>query len=178
MPSADFFITSLLIGEERASGRIRFGVFFLRREFRIVPAYYATILVYGVACLTPFAGQYAGQYSAGFWYWILYCGDVATKMPTVGTLLGHSWSLAVEQRFYLLWPFLLFAVFRSWNKRLMVYGLALIAVFYLPADVMNCYLALLLGSGVAILRGYRLGLAILRKTPIALTAGLVVRLSP
>jgi peptidoglycan/LPS O-acetylase OafA/YrhL len=94
-------------------------------------------------------------------------------MPAVGTLLGHSWSLAVEQRFYLLWPFLLFAVFRSWNKRLIVYGVALVGVLLLPTDIMNCYLALLLGSGVAILRGYRLGLAILRKTPIAYSAGLV-----
>jgi peptidoglycan/LPS O-acetylase OafA/YrhL len=168
-----FLITSLLIGEERKNGEIRFGAFFLRREFRIVPAYYATILVYGLLCVTPLASRYADQYNAGFWYWVFYCGDVATKMPAVGTLLGHSWSLAVEQRFYLLWPFLLFAVFRSWNKRLVVFGVALLGVLFLPTDIMNCYLALMLGSGVAILRGYRLGLAILRKTPIAYSAGLV-----
>jgi peptidoglycan/LPS O-acetylase OafA/YrhL len=168
-----FLITTLLIGEERRNGEIRFGAFFLRREFRIVPAYYATILLYGLLCATPVAGRYADQYNAGFWYWVFYCGDVATKMPAVGTLLGHSWSLAVEQRFYLLWPFLLFAVFRSWNKRLIVYGVALTGVLFLPTDMMNCYLALLLGSGVAILHGYRLGLAILRKTSIAYSAGLV-----
>jgi peptidoglycan/LPS O-acetylase OafA/YrhL len=169
-----FLITSLLVGEERKRGQIRFGGFLIRRELRIVPAYYATIGLYGILCLTPLAGQYRSQYSAGFWYWIAYSGDIATTLPSVGSLFGHSWSLAVEQRFYLVWPFAFFAFSRSWGIRLVIFILAIAAVLFLPVGNVNSYLALLLGSAVALMHARGWGEQILRRTPMSISAGLML----
>jgi peptidoglycan/LPS O-acetylase OafA/YrhL len=164
-----FLITSLLIGEERKFGRIHFGRFLIRREFRIVPAYYAVIALYGILCLTPLARQYSEQYRAGFWYWVLYSGDIATHLKEVGTLFGHSWSLAVEQRFYFIWPFVLFGFYRSWPFRAAVFFFAICAAHSVPAG--NGYLALVLGSGVAFLHAEGIGQQFLRKLPIAVSTG-------
>ncbi|MGD0799026.1 MAG: acyltransferase [Acidobacteriaceae bacterium] len=163
-----FLITSLLIGEERKLGRIHFGRFLARREFRIVPAYYATVALYGVLCLTPIARQYSAQFRAGFWYWILYCGDIATQMKDVGTLFGHSWSLAIEQRFYFIWPIALFGFYRSRRFRVAIFVIAACAVHFLPWG--NAYLALVMGSAVAFLYADRLGASFLQKLPAAVPA--------
>jgi peptidoglycan/LPS O-acetylase OafA/YrhL len=163
-----FLITSLLLGEERKYGRIHFLRFLARREFRIVPAYYATIALYGLLCLTPIARQYGAQYRAGFWYWILYSGDIAGRLTTVGTLFGHSWSLAVEQRFYFIWPFALFALSRAGWFRAAVFLAATVVVCFLPLG--DAYLALIFGSAVAFLHSEGIGESTLRRLPIAFTA--------
>jgi peptidoglycan/LPS O-acetylase OafA/YrhL len=164
-----FLITSLLIGEERKLGRVHFARFFARREFRIVPAYYATIAIYGILCYTPLAHQYLSQYRAGFWYWVLYCGDVATGAKQVGSLFGHSWSLAIEQRFYFVWPIAIFALSRAWQVRAAIFALAIAGVYYLPFG--NGYLSLIVGSVLAFVNAGGLGKELLRKVPAAFTAG-------
>jgi peptidoglycan/LPS O-acetylase OafA/YrhL len=169
-----YLITSLLIAEEGKRGKIKFGSFILRREFRIVPAYYATIAAYAILCLTPLAHQFKNSYLAGVWYWISYNGDVASRMPSVGTLFGHSWSLAIEQRFYLVWPFLLFAITRSWSKRLIIFPIVVIGVLYSPIYDSPSYLALLMGSGIAVAHGYGLGGRLLCKTPMLVSVALTI----
>jgi peptidoglycan/LPS O-acetylase OafA/YrhL len=164
-----FLITSLLIGEESKYGCIHFGRFLARREFRIVPAYYAAIALYGILCLTPIARQYASQYRAGFWYWVLYSGDIASIKQSVGTLFGHSWSLAIEQRFYFVWPVALFAFSRARWARAMVFIAAICIVPFLPLG--NGYLALILGSAIAFLHAAGVGEGLLRKAPVEITAG-------
>jgi peptidoglycan/LPS O-acetylase OafA/YrhL len=167
-----FLITSLLIGEEERLGRIHFGSFLIRREFRIAPAYYITVAIYALLCITPLAHQYASQYRAGFWYWMFYNGDVASTMPAVGTLLGHSWSLAVEQRFYLVWPILLFAFSRAWQIRLGIFVAAFAAIRFLPISDVNAYMALIVGSATAFLQNNGRAAAFLRRTSMAITGGL------
>ena len=169
-----FLITTMLMTEEAERGKIRFGSFILRREFRIVPAYFATIALYGILCLTPIARQYASQYRAGFWWWISYNGDVATLMPSVGSLLGHSWSLAVEQRFYLIWPFLLFAISRSWRARLAILTVGVVGSLYIPFTNPVPYFALMIGSTVAVANGYGLGERFLSRIPMAFSITLAM----
>jgi len=98
-----YLITTLLLGEQRKTGAIRTGGFYVRRAFRILPALLAylgalallrafeVLPVTGMQLVSPillFRNYLAGDWGAG-WY------------------TGHLWSLMVEAHFYLLWPLLL-----------------------------------------------------------------------
>ena len=56
-----YLLTMLMMREEKSHGRVLFGPFLVKRFFRIVPSYWAAILIYGLACfsLPPLAGDYA-----------------------------------------------------------------------------------------------------------------------
>lgn len=86
----------------------RWRTFFVRRALRIFPLYYAMILVLLVAVLC------AGQASQA-WHLLIYAAYAQNLVPDGSHLLDvpgifpvyHLWSLAVEEQFYLVWPFLI-----------------------------------------------------------------------
>lgn len=91
-----FIITTLLLREHERTGAVSLGGFYMRRAFRILPAYYAFL---GAAILlSSFGGLKAGvdDFISAFFYFSNY------KLPLLQ--LGHTWSLSVEEQFYLLWP--------------------------------------------------------------------------
>ncbi len=94
-----FLITGLLLSEHAKTGTISLRRFYLRRAFRIMPAFYAFLTAaviaarFGVFDLPASSLIHAGTYTAN------YLGTVRE--------VSHTWSLAVEEQFYLLWPGLL-----------------------------------------------------------------------
>jgi peptidoglycan/LPS O-acetylase OafA/YrhL len=95
-----FLITNLLLSEAAATGRIHVGRFYLRRTFRIFPPYYAFILALAVAALARWIELAPGDLLHTLTYTSNY--HVARSWN-----VGHTWSLSVEEQFYLLWPALL-----------------------------------------------------------------------
>lgn len=95
-----FLITGLLLKEYAKTGRISVPAFYFRRAFRILPAF--AVFISAIV-----AAQYAG--------WIrLNPGDLFHALTytinyrmTTGWEVGHLWSLAVEEHFYIVWPFLM-----------------------------------------------------------------------
>jgi peptidoglycan/LPS O-acetylase OafA/YrhL len=100
-----FLITSLLLEELARTGNISLRRFYIRRCFRILPAYYAALA--GICAAGLFAGlavNYGNLPSCLLFY--------RNYMPLGIDLAGgfytaHFWSLAVEEHFYLMWPLLL-----------------------------------------------------------------------
>ena len=104
-----FLITWLLLKEKERTGGISLRAFYLRRSLRIFPAYYVFVTVSmaldyvlddpwnGLSIVT--AVTYTVNYRNAF---LGHIGPIA-----------HAWSLAVEEQFYLLWPFLLILLSRK-----------------------------------------------------------------
>lgn len=103
-----FLITSLLLEELADTGRIRFGRFYARRALRLFPALLVMVAV--VVVLMPLMpkGTGRGVVPALLYYtnWVRAFG------PDVG-VLGHTWSLGIEEQFYLLWPLLLLGLWKG-----------------------------------------------------------------
>jgi len=107
-----YLITRLLLDEYAARGRIAWGRFYWRRVLRLVPALVLMLIAYcGWMSLVPGADMAA--HAADALLAFLYVSNWARVLDAHALhYLGHTWSLAVEAQFYLLWPLLVLAVLR------------------------------------------------------------------
>ena len=94
-----FLITTLLMREQERSGSISLRNFYRRRVFRIFPVFYfyiatlALLTITGVVFIRPIQFLWPSTFTQ----------DYAPRV----WLTGHTWSLSVEEQFYLIWPFLM-----------------------------------------------------------------------
>ncbi|NPD30836.1 acetyltransferase [Eggerthellaceae bacterium zg-1084] len=131
-----YLITTLLIAEVEATGTIDLKDFWVRRVKRIVPAVVFTIIGTAALCalfnhalltkLRPDALPTLLFFNN--WWQILhnvsYFDALGAPSP-----LAHTWSLAIEEQFYLIWPLLLFfLVKRGVRKSSMAKGCAIAAL--------------------------------------------------
>src|SRR5436309_1268243 len=105
-----FVLSGYLIGGQLlaplARGRhINLGRFFARRALRIMPAYF---VVLGIYILLPSWREYPEMFPP--WKFLLSVQNIGLHG---GTAFSHAWSLAVEDQFYLLLPFVLLLIIRS-----------------------------------------------------------------
>jgi peptidoglycan/LPS O-acetylase OafA/YrhL len=113
-----YLITSLLLREHGSTGRLWLKGFYARRALRLVPAFAV------VAAATVLASEVLGidRPLLDALFGLTYLMDVfAMFSADYGGLLAHTWSLAVEEQFYLVWPVvLLIGLRRRWNLIKMV----------------------------------------------------------
>jgi peptidoglycan/LPS O-acetylase OafA/YrhL len=101
-----FLITGLLLKELDKDGKINLPRFFFRRTLRIFPAFYFYIVC--MLILTALGGTDLPMRDA--WAALTYTSNYSTSLHPV---VAHTWSLATEEQFYLIWPAALFFAVRK-----------------------------------------------------------------
>ena len=102
-----FLITALLVEEHDTADRVAFGRFYVRRGLRLLPALYAMLTVVMAAAYLFDSGTAAAVAQSAGWAAVYMSGWVEFFGVPIWAPLGPTWSLAVEEQFYLLWPLLL-----------------------------------------------------------------------
>jgi peptidoglycan/LPS O-acetylase OafA/YrhL len=114
-----FLITSLLLTEHRRKGKVSFGGFYQRRALRLLPALALLLAVFTIYVLIKHREVIGEELAAVGWIsiysanWAQWAGKMNELYTSLS--LGHTWTLSVEEQFYILWPLLIVLVlqFRS-----------------------------------------------------------------
>lgn len=107
-----FLISSQLFQEIKYDNRISLKDFFLKRAFRILPAYLFTV---GLYFFLPFFRE--KESLAPLWKFLTFTQNIGLDAKDEGTF-SHCWSLCVEEHFYLFLPLILiFILSEKWMKR-------------------------------------------------------------
>jgi peptidoglycan/LPS O-acetylase OafA/YrhL len=154
-----FLITTLAGREEEARGRLSLAAFYVRRSCRIFPLYYLTLGLYaGLLFLTAAGAHLRALFADALPYYLLYLQEVPFYAWLVlaqrDLPFFHSWSLGVEEKFYLLWPLTAFVLWRGDNGRRLRGTLALLAALALAGTALPLLDARLKVVGRAVLCYY------------------------
>lgn len=119
-----FLITGILLDNQKNSHY--FKHFYVRRILRIFPLYYVTLAIF-LFLLRSVLNQDEGYLylvSVQNWYW-LYLQNWEITFRGCETLhfLSHFWSLAVEEQFYLFWPFIIYFMPRRFLGRTIAFSI-------------------------------------------------------
>jgi peptidoglycan/LPS O-acetylase OafA/YrhL len=135
-------ITGILL--ETKTSKSYFGNFYARRCLRIWPLYYSAIIFMFV--LVPFfrpsEAHLVFEKSSPWWAYPLFLQNFLVAIPTNATgLLGVTWSLAIEEQFYLVWPLIVRLCNPNQLKRIAVGVICLSPIlrYYLAAHHVIIY---------------------------------------
>ncbi len=122
-----YLITKILVAELDSTGRLDFRRFFFKRVLRLTPALALVVVASmligaftGKLAIAAEAALYAGTYTMNF--------SRAMSWGQEGTL-GHTWSLAIEEQFYLLWPLALLLIPKGSRIKVLAVGIAAIVAW-------------------------------------------------
>lgn len=151
-----YLITTILLKEQEARGRIDYAAFLERRARRLFPALALLLAIY--LLLAPLLSPVLAERKwADIGTAALYLTNIRHTFWPVNTPLSHTWSLGIEQQFYLLWPLLLMSLARR-DRTTMLKILAMAwvtltlaraaAFVYLPSSPAAYYFTLLHSTGL------------------------------
>jgi peptidoglycan/LPS O-acetylase OafA/YrhL len=120
-----FLITSLLVAEWQRSSTIALGAFWIRRARRLLPALFCLVATIGIYYLFAGAGQAVPDLKGdgisaltyvSNWHQIVAGANYFAASGPVSPL-EHTWSLAIEEQFYLVWPLVVLGVLWLASRR-------------------------------------------------------------
>ena len=155
-----FLITNILLDELRTKERVELRWFYGRRAARLLPALLLVVLGHLILQITVLGEP--EKWWERTWPVLAYVANLAAVAGADLVHMSHTWSLAIEEHFYILWPLILVAIkprwrlisawtlaigFAGWRLALLLVGGGNVRVFF-STDT-NAF-ALLLGCALAI----------------------------
>lgn len=116
-----FLITYLLIQEHQSCGEISIGAFYLRRIFRIWPVYYLVMFL-GIWVLPNLFSAF--EFCGSYWKNLLFLNNFDKGADCNSPQVKIAWSVAIEEQFYLIWPLIFAALYRT--RALLIAAIALL----------------------------------------------------
>jgi len=99
-----FLITRILVNSKQSGSY--FKDFYIRRALRILPLYYLFLIIYYFVMPVMAHGAFQ-PFKSQIWFWI-YLQNIAGTFGWKLAGPAHYWSLAIEEQFYLIWPFIIY----------------------------------------------------------------------
>jgi peptidoglycan/LPS O-acetylase OafA/YrhL len=156
-----FLITSLLVEEHAKNGRIRLAAFWGRRARRLLPGLILMLVVLGgfyaiagpglLVDLNAVRGDAIATIAYVANWHQLFAHQAYFAQYEAPSPLQHTWSLAIEEQFYVLWPFIVLAVLAFGRRAWRATG---IAVGVVGAAASTAWMAYLSVHGAGINRLY------------------------
>jgi peptidoglycan/LPS O-acetylase OafA/YrhL len=132
-----FLIGGLLISESHRFGRINVATFVIRRGLKLYPGYFVFISYLLLMPLAKSVHQGTDPVATLSQMWGALWPNLVFLQNYLGSPAGHTWSLAVEEHFYLLLPFALAALTAGGHARLIVPLCISMAPVFLGLRVMS-----------------------------------------
>jgi peptidoglycan/LPS O-acetylase OafA/YrhL len=130
-----FLITTLLMDECTRTGRISLGKFYARRALRLLPALVVLVVACDIAVMVIarlYWPEVFGPVMLGMIYAsvaaLLYMANWVVVSVQTLWILGHTWSLSIEEQFYLIWPLCLLALLRWVRRRGFILALLILGI--------------------------------------------------
>ena len=102
-----FLIVTLLLREKAATGSVAMLPFMIKRALRILPLYYATLLLYVIVVALLERDPVArGQFMANLPAFATFTSNWFVAIDAPRVIFYFAWSLAAEEQFYLIWPWI------------------------------------------------------------------------
>jgi len=116
-----FLITTILLAEWQRTGGISLKNFYLRRVRRLVPALGLALLAYGIYAAVRLHGHELKAALGSIARAATYTTNLEPVLPrwADSKWLQHTWSLSVEEQFYLTWPLVIIVVARRGRRALL-----------------------------------------------------------
>lgn len=104
-----YLITTLALEETANTGSVDLRAFYIRRSFRIFPLYYFVLAIYCAIILGGASASHPPQtFLRALPYYLFYFQEYPLNVDLTGSGPGapfyQSWSLGIEEKFYLFWP--------------------------------------------------------------------------
>ncbi|RLK60062.1 acyltransferase family protein [Actinokineospora cianjurensis] len=160
-----FLITTLALREEGRNRKISIKEFYLRRAFRILPAYY--VILGAIAAILWLRREYTASGMPALMPYYLWFNQ---ELAPPNWWFGQSWTLGIEQKFYIVWPLLLGATFLLRPAWRIAGTAALMAGTFFLLPYASPYLMIMIGCQVAFLLHSAKGFRLLRPLTHPLTA--------
>jgi peptidoglycan/LPS O-acetylase OafA/YrhL len=125
-----FLITSLLMDEIHATGTVALGRFYLRRSLRLTPPLLLMLAAYLVFAPIAWPQMAFRTDVRDVLISTFYLSDYASAFWSLPQYLRHTWSLAVEAHFYLVWPLMALFLARRISRASFCAVLAVLYVLF------------------------------------------------